>query len=102
MAVYVDDLLVTGSGIGLIETFKAEMNQKFQMSNMGKLSYYLGIEVEQRAGHIVLKQSGYARKILEKAGMSNCNPTTYPMDPKVQITSDEKGETVDATVFKSM
>lgn len=102
IAVYVDDLLVTGSSTAGIEKFKPEMSSKFQMRNLGKLSYYLGIEVEQKDGHIVLKQTGYARKILEKAGMLDCNPTTYPMDPKVQITSDEQGEAVDATMFKSM
>lgn len=102
IAVYVDDLLVTGSCIDVIEKFKREMNQKFQMSDMGKLSYYLGIEVEQRDNCIVLKQSGYARKILEKAGMLECNPTTYPMDPKVLITRDEKGEEIDATMFRSL
>lgn len=102
ITVYVDDLLVTGSNAVVIEKFKTEMNNKFQMSNLGKLSYYLGIEVEQNDGCIVLKQSGYARKILEKAGMLECNPTTYPMDPKLQITSDDKGEAVDATNFKSL
>lgn len=102
IAVYVDDLLVTGSSTAGIEKFKPEMSSKFQMRNLGKLSYYLGIEVEQKDGHIVLKQTRYARKILEKAGMLDCNPTTYPMDPKVQITSDEQGEAVDATMFKSM
>lgn len=72
------------------------------MSDMGKLSYYLGIEVEQKGDCIVLKQSGYARKTLEKARMLECNPTTYPMDPKVQMTRDETGESVDATVYRSL
>lgn len=102
VAVYVDDLLITGSSKTMINKFKAEMNQRFQMNDLGRLSYYLGIEVEQKDGCIVLKQSGYARKILEKVGMMECNPTTYPMDPKVLITSDESGEAVDATMFKSM
>lgn len=91
IAVYGDDLLLTGSSKAGIEKFKAEMSNKFQLSNLGKLSYYLGIEVEQNDGHIVLKQFGYARKILEKAGMPECNPTTYQKDTKMQITSDEKG-----------
>lgn len=72
------------------------------MSDLGKLSYYLGVEVEQNGDSIVLKQTGYARKILEKAGMSDCNSTSYPMDPKEQITRDEKGEAVNSTMFKSM
>lgn len=100
IAVYVDDLLVTGSNITVIEKFKKQMNSRFEMSDLGKLTYYLGIEVQQKEGYIELKQAGYARKILEKTGMSGCNPTKYPMDPKEQLTKDEGGKAVDATQYK--
>lgn len=102
IAVYVDDLLVTGSSLQVIEDFKKQMGCKFDMSDLGKLSYYLGIEVEQGKGYIQLKQSGYARKVLEKAGMSDCNSTKFPMDPKEVIHKDEKGVQVNATEFKSL
>lgn len=75
VAVYVDDLLITGTSIGVIEEFKSQMKARFEMSDLGKLSYYLGIEVVQGEGYIELKQGGYARKILEKSGMTDCNPT---------------------------
>lgn len=102
IAVYVDDLLVTGSDSKLIERFKQQMSSNFEMSNLGKLTYYLGIEVKQAEGFIELKQTGYARKLLEKAGMRGCNPTKYPMDPKETLTRDEGGETIDATQYKSL
>lgn len=54
VVVYVDDLLVTGSTIKLIEAFKEEMSTKFEMSDLGKLTYYLGIKVYQHEGGIVL------------------------------------------------
>lgn len=47
IAVYVDDILVIGSHSSLIKSFKKQMNGKFDMSDLGKLTYYLGIEVEQ-------------------------------------------------------
>lgn len=97
VAVYVDDLLVTGSNLSMINDFKKQMSEHFEMSDFGKLSYYLGIEVIQRRGCIELKQSGYARKILEKAGMGDCNPTKFPMDPKEHIDRDERGKPVDTT-----
>lgn len=100
VAVYVDDLLVTGNNVSMIEKFKQQMSQKFQMSDMGKLSYYLGIEVEQSRGCIKLRQTGYARKIIEKAGLKGCNPTRYPMDPKEKIDKDEGGKVVDATHYR--
>lgn len=99
---YVDDLLVTGTNVAFIERFKEHMSSTFEMSNLGKLNYYLGIEVDQGQGYIELKQSGYARKILERAGMLQCNSTKYPMDPKDQINKDEHGTPVDSTRFKSM
>lgn len=46
IAVYVDDLLVTGSSVLMIEDFKKQMSDQFEMRNLVKLSYYLGIEVE--------------------------------------------------------
>lgn len=49
-----------------------------------------------------MKQIGYAKKIIEKAGMKGCNPTKYPMDPKEQLINDEGGKAVNATKFKSM
>lgn len=58
VVVYVDDLLVTGSDVCAIEDFKKQMNCKSEMSNLGNLSYYLGIEVAQGEGFIELKQSG--------------------------------------------
>ena len=82
VAVYVDDLLITGYSNNMIRKFKAQMSEKFEMSDLGKLSYYLGIEVEQAEGYIELKQTSYAMKIIEKAGLAGCNPTKYPMDPK--------------------
>ena len=60
------------------------------------------IEVEQGNGYIQLKQMGYAKKILNKAGMLNCNPTKVPMHPKDVINKDEGGTAVDTTEFKSI
>lgn len=102
ISVYVDDLLVTGTNVAFIERFKERMSNIFEMSNLGKLNYYLGIEVDQGQGYIELKQSGYAKKILERAGMLQYNSTKYPMDPKDQISKEEHGTPVDSTQFKSM
>lgn len=102
IGIYVDDLLVTGTNVKVIEEYKKQMSGIFEMTDMGKLTYYLGIEVEQGDGYIELKQTGYAKKILEKAGMAECNPTKFPMDPKEHLTKNEEGKTVDTTQYRSM
>lgn len=80
MAVYVDDLLVTGSDLSMIFEFKTEMEAKFEMSDLGKLTYYLGIEVMQHDSGITLKQERYASKILSETGMDDCNSASVPME----------------------
>lgn len=47
IGVYVDDLLITGISVATIAKFKLQMSKQFEMSDLGELSYYLGIEVEQ-------------------------------------------------------
>lgn len=75
VAVYVDDLFITGSKVEMIEDFKRSMSTKFEMTDLGLLTYYLGIEVLQHDGRICMKQESYAKKILDEASMSECNAT---------------------------
>jgi len=72
VGVYVDDLIISGPNVHDIEEFKSKMKEKFSMSDLGLLSYYLGIEVKQGDDGIVISQGSYAVKILENAGMMTC------------------------------
>ena len=85
-----DDLLVTGSYDRSIQNFKKDMNVKFKMSDLGLLSYYLGIEVNQQNTGITLKQEAYAKSILAKTRMLDCNPTKSPMEHKLKLRKDEE------------
>ncbi|GJU75218.1 ribonuclease H-like domain, reverse transcriptase, RNA-dependent DNA polymerase [Tanacetum coccineum] len=75
VGVYVDDLIITGTPKKEIDKFKDQMKEIFEMSDLGLLAYYLGIEVTQSGGDISIKQSAYARKILKEAGMLESNET---------------------------
>lgn len=100
IAVYVDDLLVTGTSLEVINKFKEEMASKFEMSDLGKLTYYLGIEVSQHSEGITLNQNRYALKILEEAGMKDCNPVHTPMETGLQLSKAENEKEIDATNFR--
>ncbi|KAG6502603.1 hypothetical protein ZIOFF_034888 [Zingiber officinale] len=80
--VYVDDLIVTGSSTKKINKFKQQMMTEFDMSDLGLLSYYLGIEVEQQKSQILLRQLAYAKKILSQFKMADYNATKHPIEPK--------------------
>ncbi|GJR13681.1 ribonuclease H-like domain, reverse transcriptase, RNA-dependent DNA polymerase [Tanacetum coccineum] len=92
VGVYVDNLIVTGSSKEYLQKFKSQMEEKFEMSDLGLLAYYLGIEVTQTEGGISIKQSGYANKILKEARMEDCNESKIPMDPGTKLIKTEGGE----------
>ncbi|KAI3753573.1 hypothetical protein L2E82_25630 [Cichorium intybus] len=102
IGVYVDDLLVTGSCHKSIQAFKTYMKSKFEMSDLGLLTYYLGIEVSQKEIGITLKQEAYAKSILKKTRMMNCNPTKSPMEHKLKLTKEGEGELVNPTEYRSI
>ena len=77
--VYVDDLIVTGSRSAGIENFMGEMTREFDMSDLGFLSSYLGIEVKQGEKYIFLSQTSYAQKLLEHANLGECNAVATPL-----------------------
>jgi hypothetical protein len=85
IGVYVDDLLIVGPVDADIAQFKQEMKERFRMSDIKLLSYYLGIEVSQDANGISLSQSAYARRLLEKMGMEDCNPCSTPMEARLHL-----------------
>ena len=100
VGVYVDDLIVTGGEPAEIAVFKKQMTSKFEMSDLGKLSFYLGIEVEQETDCITIKQTGYAKKVLSRFGMENCNPTKIPISPGTVLHDDKDGRPIDATEYR--
>lgn len=93
--VYVDDLIITGGNLDVLGQFKAEMKRLFKMSDLGALSYYLGIEVHQSAAGISISQGAYAEKILELAGMLECNPCLH-------LTKTGATPGIDATSYRSI
>jgi hypothetical protein len=89
-------------GIDEIQRFKDEMKNSFCMSDLGMLSYYLGIEVHQDGSGITLDQSAYAKSILEKAGLASCKAVQAPMEEKLKMSKASTAKLVDATMYRSV
>ncbi|KAG8502260.1 hypothetical protein CXB51_002212 [Gossypium anomalum] len=79
VSLYVDDLLVTGGDQAMLIDFKCKMQQVFEMSDLGQMSYFLGMEVSQTQYGIFLSQKAFALKILNKFSMLNCKATSTPV-----------------------
>ena len=97
-----DDSIVTINRVDDVKLFKQKMSNEFDMSELRLLSYYHGIEVSQHKEGITLKQTVYAKSILEKPGMIDCNPHKYPMKPRLELIKDEQGVPVDPTFYRSI
>jgi hypothetical protein len=67
-------LVITDTKDAEVAAFKEEMKATFQMSDLGLLSFYLGIEVHQGDSGITLRQTAYVKRVVELAGLTDCNP----------------------------
>nr|GEX28890.1 ribonuclease H-like domain, reverse transcriptase, RNA-dependent DNA polymerase [Tanacetum cinerariifolium] len=102
VGVYVDDLIITGTPRKELEVFKSQMEEKFEMSDLGLLAYHLKIEVTQTRREITIKQTGYINKILKETSMTDSNDTKIPMDPDTKLVKVDDGNSVDATYYRSL
>jgi hypothetical protein len=87
ICLYVDDLLVTGSSSTEIEDFKSQMKMEFEMTDLGKLTYFLGMELLETSGGVVLHQAKYANEILRKFEMMVCNSSVTHQLPQERCIS---------------
>ena len=72
LVVYVDDIVITGSDQNSIQKLKQHIFTHFQTKDLGKLKYFLEIEIVQSSSDVVLSQRKYALDILEETGMLDC------------------------------
>ncbi|RVW95066.1 Retrovirus-related Pol polyprotein from transposon RE1 [Vitis vinifera] len=102
VSVYVDDLLVTSSNEKLVKEFKAEILKVFEMTDLGLMSYFLGIEVKQDHDGVFISQKKYAKEILNKFHMDDCKRTSTPMYQKEKFSKDDGTEKVDESQYRSL
>lgn len=102
ICLYVDDLILTGSDMNEIEAFKSQMMSEFEMSDLGKLTYFLGMEFTEVAEGLVMHQKKYASDILKRFNMMSCNPSSSPAETNVKLVMNEDEEPVNPTLFKQI
>lgn len=78
------------------------MSLKFKMTDIGLISYYLGLEVKQMEEGIFITQDSYTKEILKKFNMFDYNHVNTPMESGTKLSKFEDGEKVDSTLFKSL
>ena len=89
LLVYVDDVLIASNDRKGVEEFKAMLDQKFKLKDLGDLRYFLGLEVARTAKGISFCQRKYALEILEDVGLLRCKLAKVPMDPTLKLSKHE-------------
>ncbi|GKA90215.1 uncharacterized mitochondrial protein-like protein [Tanacetum coccineum] len=102
LQVYVDDIIFGSTKKELCFAFKKLMHEKFQMSSMGELTFFLGLQVKQKKDGIFISQDKYVDEILKKFGFKDVKTISTPIETQKPLLKDEDGEEVDVHMYRSM
>nr|GFA89105.1 uncharacterized mitochondrial protein AtMg00810-like [Tanacetum cinerariifolium] len=96
--VYVDDIIFGSTKKELCNAFEKKMHEKFQMSSMGELTFFLGLQVKQKQDGIFINQDKYIAEILKKYEFSEVKNASTPMETQKPLLKDEDREEVDVHI----
>ncbi|XP_051130236.1 uncharacterized mitochondrial protein AtMg00810-like [Andrographis paniculata] len=102
VCIYVDDMIYLGSSETLVVDFKMCMMREFEISDLGMLSYFLGLEVKQAEDRIFLSQNKYANDLLLKFGMHNCKAAATPMNTNEKLQLENGTKATDPSYFRRL
>ncbi|GJR40297.1 putative ribonuclease H-like domain-containing protein [Tanacetum coccineum] len=100
--VYVDDIIIGSTKKSLCTKFEKMMHNKFQMSSLGELTFFLGLQVKQKENGIFISQDKYVTEILKKFGFTDVKTASTPIETQKLLLKDEDGEEVDGHLYRSM
>lgn len=90
LAIYVDDLILAYSSAKLIEKIKKQLNDSFEMEDIGKLRNCIGIEITEEKDGLKISKRNYIEKALKKYNMENCKPVSTPIEPYLKLQKSDK------------
>ncbi|CAL2227893.1 unnamed protein product [Prunus armeniaca] len=100
--VYVDDIVVGYTSDFHVQEFIHVMTSEFEMSLVGELNYFLGLQIKQSHDGIFVSQSKYAKILVKKFGLEAAKSAITPMSTGAKIHRDLHGKSVDQTLYRSM
>nr|GEX80998.1 uncharacterized mitochondrial protein AtMg00810-like [Tanacetum cinerariifolium] len=100
--VYVDDIIFCSTKKELCIAFEKLMHEKFQMSSMGELTFFLGLQVKQKKDGTFISQDKYIAEVLNKFGFAEVKTASTPMKTQKPLLKDEDGEEVDIHMYRSI
>ncbi|GJU77299.1 putative ribonuclease H-like domain-containing protein [Tanacetum coccineum] len=102
LQVYVDDIIFGSTKKSWCDEFEALMKSRFQMSSMGELTFFLGLQVKQKEDGIFISQDKYVAEILKKFDFANVKTASTPIETQKPLVKDEEASDVDVHLYRSM
>jgi hypothetical protein len=100
--IYVDDIIFGSTNQKYCEEFSRVMTQKFEMSMMGELTYFLGFQVKQLKDGTFISQTKYIQDLLKRFGMKDAKPAKTPMGTDGHVDLNKGGKSIDQKAYRSM
>ena len=100
LLLYVDDMLITGDDVEHISHVKKQLGEHFQMSDLGPLSFFLGIEVLRSAKGYYLSQSKYIQDLIARSGITDNRTAATPMDLHLQLRPNDGTPLADPSRYR--
>nr|KYP36155.1 Retrovirus-related Pol polyprotein from transposon TNT 1-94 [Cajanus cajan] len=101
--VYVDDIIITGNNSYVLQSIISQLNSAFSFKDLGRLDYFLGIEVKSNYdGSLTLTQSKYIRYLLNRPNMENSNPISSPMISGCKLSKTGSEKFHDVSLYRSV
>nr|GEV29276.1 putative ribonuclease H-like domain-containing protein [Tanacetum cinerariifolium] len=102
LQVYVDDIIFGSTKKELCSEFERLMKDKFQMSSMGELTFFLGLQVKQKEDGIFINQDKYVAEVLRKFNFLDVKSASTAVDMEKTLVKDTDGDDVDVHLYRSM
>ncbi|GJW70452.1 putative ribonuclease H-like domain-containing protein [Tanacetum coccineum] len=100
--VYVDDIIFGSTKKSWCDEFEVLMKSRFQMSSMGELTFFLGLQVKQKEDGIFISQDKYVAEILKKFDFASVKTASTPIETQKPLVKDEEASDVDVHLYRSM
>ena len=100
--IYVDDIIFGSTNDSLCKEFSQDMQSEFEMSMMGELNFFLGLQIKQTKNGIFISQSKYCKELLNRFGMKNAKQMATPMSTICYLDKDENGQWIDIKKYRGI
>ena len=100
--VYVDDIIFGSDDDTLSHQFAKVMQNEFEMSLLGELTFFLGLQISQCEEGIFISQTKYIKEMLKRFKMEDCKPVSTPMTTSCKLSKDDESNAVDQKLYRSM